>query len=121
MHTILLVTHIIVAVALIGLVLIQHGKGADMGAAFGSGASGTVFGARGSSSFLTRVTAVLATAFFVISLTLAYMAGRTGEEKSVADQTPAAQVQSAVPEPAQGPASDVPVLPEQPSVPDVPK
>jgi len=122
MHTILLIAHIIVAVTLVGLVLIQHGKGADMGAAFGSGASGTVFGSRGSASFLTRATGVLATLFFVISLVLAYLAAHTGEEKSVADQAPAAQVQPAVPGPA--PASDVPVLPvlpEQQPVPDVPK
>jgi len=123
MHTILLITHIVVAVALVGLVLIQHGKGADMGAAFGSGASGTVFGARGSASFLTRATAVLAMLFFVISLVLAYLAAHTREEKSVADQAPAAQVQPAIPQSEQGAgaASDVPVLPEQPLVPDVPK
>lgn len=118
MHTILLVGHIVVAVALIGLVLIQHGKGADMGAAFGSGASGTVFGARGSGSFITRATGVLAMLFFVISLVLAYLAGHAGGEKSVADQVPAAQVQPAGPESA----PDVPVLPEQQqTVPDVPK
>ncbi|MES9895329.1 MAG: preprotein translocase subunit SecG, partial [Candidatus Thiodiazotropha endolucinida] len=61
MQTILTVFHIFLAVGLVGLILIQHGKGADMGAAFGSGASGTVFGAKGSASFLTRTTALLAT------------------------------------------------------------
>lgn len=60
------------AVAMIGLILIQHGKGADMGAAFGSGSAGSVFGASGSANFLSRTTAVLATVFFVATLTLAY-------------------------------------------------
>lgn len=71
--TILLV-HILAAVGVIGLVLVQHGKGADMGAAFGSGASGSLFGATGSANFLSRTTAVLAAVFFVTSLSLAYIA-----------------------------------------------
>ena len=80
MQTVLVVLHIFVAVGLIGLILIQHGKGADAGAAFGSGASATVFGARGSASFLTRATAGLATMFFVISMALGYFASQTGTE-----------------------------------------
>jgi len=68
-----LVVHILAAMGVIGLVLVQHGKGADMGAAFGSGASGSLFGATGSANFLSRATAVLATVFFVTSLSLAYM------------------------------------------------
>ena len=71
--TVLLV-HILAAIGVIGLVLVQHGKGADMGAAFGSGASGSLFGATGSANFLSRTTAVLAAVFFVTSLTLAYIA-----------------------------------------------
>jgi preprotein translocase subunit SecG len=71
--TILLV-HILSAIGVIGLVLVQHGKGADMGAAFGSGASGSLFGATGSANFLSRTTAVLAAVFFATSLTLAYIA-----------------------------------------------
>ena len=71
--TILLV-HILSAIGVIGLVLVQHGKGADMGAAFGSGASGSLFGATGSANFLSRTTAVLAAVFFVTSLSLAYIA-----------------------------------------------
>ncbi len=67
--------HILVGLSLIGLVLIQHGKGADMGAAFGSGASGSLFGASGSANFLSRTTAILATAFFLTSLGLSYMVG----------------------------------------------
>ena len=71
--SILLTVHIIVALAIIGLVLMQHGKGADMGAAFGSGASGSLFGASGSANFLSRTTGVLAAVFFVTSLSLAYL------------------------------------------------
>ena len=69
-----LVIHIVAAISVIGLVLVQHGKGADMGAAFGSGASGSLFGATGSANFLSRSTAVLAAVFFVTSLSLAYIA-----------------------------------------------
>lgn len=72
--SLVLTVHILVAVAIIGLVLVQHGKGADMGAAFGSGASGSLFGATGSANFLSRTTAILAAVFFVTSLTLAYVA-----------------------------------------------
>lgn len=71
-----LTVHILVGLAVIGLVLLQHGKGADMGAAFGGGASGSLFGATGSANFLSRTTAVLATLFFITSLTLAYMASK---------------------------------------------
>ena len=70
--TLLLVVQILSAVAMIGLILVQHGKGADMGAAFGSGSSGSLFGATGSANFLSRSTAVLATVFFVSTLALAY-------------------------------------------------
>lgn len=70
----ILAVHVLVALAIIGLVLMQHGKGADMGAAFGSGASGSLFGASGSANFLSRTTGVLATVFFVTSLSLAYLA-----------------------------------------------
>jgi preprotein translocase subunit SecG len=72
--SLLLTVHILVALVIIGLVLMQHGKGADMGAAFGSGASGSLFGSSGSANFLSRTTGVLAAVFFVTSLTLAYMA-----------------------------------------------
>lgn len=75
METFVWVIHLIAALVLIGLVLLQHGKGADMGAAFGSGASGSLFGSTGSANFLSRATAVLAAIFFVTSITLAYLAG----------------------------------------------
>ncbi len=77
------VIHVVLTISLIVLVLVQRGKGADVGAAFGSGASSTVFGSQGSASFLTRATAVVATLFFVTSLTLVYMSGHRTEHKSV--------------------------------------
>ena len=73
-ETLLLGLHVLVAAALIGFVLLQHGKGADMGAAFGSGSSGSLFGAAGSANFLSRTTAILATIFFLSSLGLTYLA-----------------------------------------------
>ncbi|MDC1446838.1 preprotein translocase subunit SecG [Candidatus Thioglobus sp.] len=79
---IILVIHVLLALGLVGLILIQHGKGADAGAAFGSGAAGSVFGARGAHSFLYKLTAVLAIGFFVTSISLAYFASN---EKSVTD------------------------------------
>jgi len=83
MQSILLVLHVLVAVALIGIILIQHGKGADAGAAFGSGASATVFGARGSGSFLTRTTTILAVVFLANSLFLAYLSGQSIEKRTL--------------------------------------
>ena len=74
MHTFVLVVHIILAILMIALILVQHGKGADAGASFGGGGAATVFGASGSASFLTRVTAVLTALFFVTSITLAIFA-----------------------------------------------
>ncbi len=97
--------HVLLALALIGLILIQRGKGAEAGAAFGAGASGTVFGAAGSGSFLTRLTGVLATLFFVTSLTLAYMAGQ---------QTPTSVLERALEEaPAPVEQPDLMPLPDQ--------
>lgn len=81
MFNFILALHIIIAIAMTGLILIQHGKGADAGASFGAGGAGTVFGATGSATFLTRLTAVLAGIFFVTSLTLASYA-----RKEAADQ-----------------------------------
>lgn len=95
MQTILTVVHLFLALGLIGLVLIQHGKGADMGAAFGSGASATVFGARGSGNFLSRTTGILAALFFVTSMVLAYYASQVGEPVGLMDrfdQAPVAPV-----------------------------
>ena len=73
-YNFILVIHVIVGLSVIGLVLLQHGKGADMGAAFGSGASGSLFGSSGSANFLSRTTGVLAAVFFITSLSLSYIA-----------------------------------------------
>jgi preprotein translocase subunit SecG len=73
METLIWVVHVLVCLGIIGLVLMQHGKGADMGAAFGSGSSGSLFGATGSANFLSRATAVLVTVFFITSLSLTYI------------------------------------------------
>ena len=107
MHTILIVSHLFLSLGLIGLVLIQHGKGADAGAAFGSGASGTVFGATGAANFLSRATAVIATLFFITSLTLAWYAMQVTDQPGlmvgVEQDAPAA--------PAPAPmAGEVPVI-----------
>jgi preprotein translocase subunit SecG len=91
MHTVLTVLHVVLAVGLVALILLQHGRGADAGAAFGSGASSTVFGARGSASFLSRATAGLATAFFVTSLVLAYFAMQARQQTDLMAEPSAAQ------------------------------
>jgi preprotein translocase subunit SecG len=97
-QTTLLIIHTLIALSIIGLVLIQRGKGADAGAAFGAGASGTVFGARGSSSFFSRATAVLAAAFFATSLTLAYLSSqRTSGPESLLENAPAVETEQALP------------------------
>ncbi|MBT3993832.1 MAG: preprotein translocase subunit SecG [Gammaproteobacteria bacterium] len=84
--SILLSFHVIVAILIVVLILMQKGKGADMGSAFGAGASGSVFGSKGSANFLSRTTAVLATLFFITSLTLAYFNKGTVDNSSVLDQ-----------------------------------
>jgi len=85
LHNIVLVIHIIAAAMIIGLVLLQRGKGAEAGTGFGAGASGTVFGARGSANFLSRATGVLATVFFITSLALAYLSTQRTAPKSLLD------------------------------------
>ncbi len=90
LHEIIVIVHVLLCVSLIGLILIQHGKGADAGAAFGGGASGTVFGSQGATSFLSRTTAILATLFFITSLSLAYFSIQKIEKKpkSVLESAP---------------------------------
>lgn len=83
METIVTIIHVLAAAGLIGLVLLQHGKGADMGAAFGSGASGSLFGVSGSSNFLSRTTAIFVAVFFITSLSLAYLSGHRASQSSV--------------------------------------
>jgi len=108
MGQIILVIHVLIAVTLVVLVLLQHGKGADAGAAFGSGASSTVFGSQGSSSFLVRVTTGLAVGFFLTSLTLAFIAARQVAPVSVADLIDDAErpVQIDAPDAGDAPAPD---------------
>ena len=102
LFSIVLMVHVLAAIGVIGLVLVQHGKGADMGAAFGSGASGSLFGSSGSANFLSRTTAVLAVVFFLTSLSLAYMASNkpktTGSvmQEAVQSQTVTPATSSAV-------------------------
>jgi preprotein translocase subunit SecG len=106
-ETVVLVLHVLTALAVCGFVLLQHGKGADMGAAFGSGSSGSLFGAAGSANFLSRTTAILATVFFVTSVALTYFGAQHGAPQGVMEKggvmerlVPAKP--SDVPQPAQG-------------------
>lgn len=113
MYNILLIVQILVSIGIIGLVLIQHGKGADAGAAFGGGASGTVFGSRGAGNFLSRSTAVLALVFFLNSMALAWLVThQDGETASILDTVV----------PAQEIAPEVEVMPgDVPQAPDAAK
>lgn len=110
MKEILLVIHTLTAVAIIGFVLLQQGKGADMGAAFGGGGSQTLFGARGSATFLSRTTGILAAIFFSTSIALAVIySHQSGERaRSITEQAPPATT---------APAPQVPAVPEAPQVP----
>ena len=111
----ILTVHVIAGLSVIGLVLMQHGKGADMGAAFGSGSSGSLFGASGSANFLSRTTGVLATVFFLTSLALSHLASsRPKAGGSVMDKLPA---QTA---PADSKAAEVPVAPTSGAAPAEP-
>lgn len=107
METVILIVHVLAAAGLITLVLLQQGKGADMGAAFGSGASSTVFGSQGSGSFLTRSTAILATIFFLTSLSLAYFTNKGVSRASVTESVVEKKVDSKAPV-----AEDMPSVPE---------
>ena len=112
LQTLLFVLQVLVAVALIGFILIQHGKGADAGAAFGSGASATVFGASGSGNFMTKATTVLALVFLANSLGLAYIATqRTSQKKSLMQQETTVTVPAA-PATVPAPVEQAPVPPE---------
>jgi preprotein translocase subunit SecG len=129
LQTLAVVFHVLLAFAIIGLVLLQRGKGADAGAGFGAGASGTVFGARGSASFLSRTTAVLATLFFLTSLGLAYLFSQQKQPTSVVDSVQQ-EAPAPIPTPLPGlglppsgtppattnaPATTPPPAPEQPA------
>jgi preprotein translocase subunit SecG len=108
LHTLLMIVHIVSATCIVALVLVQRGKGADAGAGFGAGASGTVFGARGATTALSRATAVLAARFMVTSLMLAYMGSRAAAPvQSELERIATEGAESEVPT---APASDVPVV-----------
>ncbi|VAX05974.1 Protein translocase membrane subunit SecG [hydrothermal vent metagenome] len=113
LYNIILVVHVLIATGLIAMVLLQQGKGADAGAAFGGGASGTVFGSQGAASFLTRTTAVLATLFFVTSLTLFTLASNRAKPESVVDSLSGKSPEAAQVIPLEAgaaiPETDVPV------------
>lgn len=104
LFSIVLTVHVLVGLAVIGLVLLQHGKGADAGAAFGSGASGSLFGASGSSNFMSRTTGVLATVFFITSLSLAYLGSREVSAPVNVMEQAIPSAQEAIPTPAEGAA-----------------
>src|SRR5690625_36214 len=136
MYTVLIVFHVLLAVALVAVVLVQRGPGATMGAAFGSGASGTVFGSRGSAGFLTKLTSWIGVAFFAVSLSMAVLVARTGgtgadqgldlgvagqllnqasDEQVVTEEEPATEEQSEFLEvPAEGDEADEEPPPEIP-------
>ncbi|MBD2859311.1 preprotein translocase subunit SecG [Spongiibacter sp. KMU-158] len=109
MEQLILVVHILAALAIIGLILIQQGKGADMGASFGAGASQTLFGASGSGNVLTRATAILATVFFLTSLALAFVAKNSSGMSDDIIEVPALEESRDV---APVPAGDLPVAPK---------
>ncbi|MDP2695425.1 MAG: preprotein translocase subunit SecG [Gallionella sp.] len=100
METLVWVVHVLTAVVLVGLVLMQHGKGADMGAAFGTGSAGSLFGSSGSANFLSRSTAVAATLFFVTSLGLTYIYSHPAQQQGVMDKVKPVATEVAVPAPA---------------------
>ena len=104
METLVWVVHVITAIVLIGLVLMQHGKGADMGAAFGTGSAGSLFGSSGSANFLSRSTAVAATLFFITSLLLTYLYSHPAQQQGVMDKVKPVATQAAPVAPA--PADD---------------
>lgn len=121
MYQVVLIIHVIVAIAIVGLVLLQQGRGADAGAGLSGGGSNSVFGARGAASFLSRTTAILATTFFVTSLTLAYLAGNVDNKSDDIMDTPVSAPEAPrdlpqVPAIAPAPAGKADV-PEAPVVP----
>lgn len=110
---VILAVQMLAALGMIGLILVQHGKGADMGAAFGSGSSGSLFGASGSANFLSRSTAVLAAVFFVATLALAYFGNARPASSGSVLETPAAVAPSGAP--ASGGVNAVPAAPVVPA------
>ena len=123
MEAAVLILHVLTAISVIGLVLLQHGKGADMGAAFGSGSAGSLFGASGSANFLSRSTAIVATVFFLTSMGLTYLsfekASPHGVMSNVKEQPP--QPSPAVPSPSSGVPQAAGQSPEDSKANQIPK
>jgi preprotein translocase subunit SecG len=114
-ETVLIGVHFLIAVALIGFILMQHGKGADMGAAFGSGASGSLFGAAGSANFLSRTTAILATVFFLSSLGLTYLATNHEAARDLMQQGVLPKAPATAPKAGELPQQAAPAAPVAPA------
>jgi preprotein translocase subunit SecG len=113
----ILLFHVLAAGAIVVFVLLQQGKGADMGAAFGSGSAGSLFGSSGSANFMSRMTAIMATLFFITSLVLTYIASNTGTSRGLMDSVPATPAsQIPVPgAPAQAPGAAAVPVPSAPA------
>ena len=111
MEILILVLHVFAAIGIIGLVLLQHGKGADVGAAFGSGSAGSVFGSAGSANFLSRATAILALVFFLTSLGLTYFSSRKSDTRGIMADHPVSTQQVPGQIPGQTPGQAAPIQP----------
>lgn len=115
MEVLILVVHVMAALGIIGLVLLQHGKGADMGAAFGSGSAGSVFGSSGSANFMSRTTAVLAAIFFISSISLTVFATKKADTKGLMTQpvepTQSQSLPGQIPVPGSPATAPAPVVP----------
>lgn len=108
MENIVWVVHVVAAVILVGLVLVQHGKGADMGAAFGSGSAGSLFGSGGSANFLSRSTKWAAVVFFATSLSLTYLYGKPVQQQGVMDKVDVQTLQQGAAEQVDSKSKDIP-------------
>jgi preprotein translocase subunit SecG len=122
MEIVILVLHVVAALGICGLVLLQHGKGADVGAAFGSGSAGSVFGSAGSANFLSRATAILALVFFLTSLGLTYFSSRKSDNRGVMADHPVStqSVPGQIPGQTPGQGAPVQTAPTAPAAPAVP-
>src|ERR1700756_1714046 len=117
-ETVLVAVHVLVAAALVGLVLLQHGKGADMGAAFGGGSAGSLFGSAGSANFLSRTTAILAAVFFATSIVLTWLSGHPTVAQSVMQRpAPAAPAKPVKSDAVPGSAPATPATSSAPATP----
>src|SRR5215218_10038038 len=119
MHTLVLVLHILAALGIVVLVLLQHGKGADMGAAFGSGSAGSLFGSAGAANFLSRTTAILASVFFATSLLLTYFHASPSRSGGVTESLTAPAASPDAKPAAPAPSAPPPAAPAKPQSPEI--